>query len=1437
VEATDLSRRLLLALMASFALLLAVEAVGVEAGYVQVGLVYSDHAPYDSMNVSSSTWRPWSGSLFEPSSIFRYEQRVTVALYNATPCPTVQLVANYSGKPSSARGLEGNVTLSLPYMHDGTRYRLMVSWNFTAYDGRRVDFVVNQTQELTWCSALRRFSPSINTTLPGAWRIKCQVYNVTLTAMSSEGPSVSYARPLGGARFIVLNGTNRDGRRWSDGSAPAVLYNVVAPFSDSPYAGRVSLLIPNTTDVRAPSVNYTLGLRIYWPPGSEVLVYNHTLAANHTRPFSPIPGFTRRIYNITYLSVGHERRWSGIWLNCSVYRADLKVTDRFGNDVEGTSRVEVTGRMLNGTREVAAYTPIGLKGWLNLTYAALCVDEAEGNLNQPSYSGRGSIKAKLIVRWRHRDLGVWYHIYVEESTWSGNLTRQVVAWVNKTRIRLLDRQEPPQPLDAASVSIYFPQAAQPLATVSDAQGYVDLASLLGGSELLPIKHEGMVLEYRMAVAWQGVVVFNQTFRPIDFEAKVGYVEWRASCSVYRLTLHAADSHSRPLQGYSYLTLLDPAGRERSYALFDGSTSDRLPGGHYVVRWCYFKGVSLPPLNLTGFNLDANKAVEVCFPVYDAYLFVTKYFNRSQLIEGVKVYVRFPQPWGVQVAGASSKVRPVVLRQVPKGTLTVYLNATSSTPGFEALTVERPIGWDAVTVADADVNASARSFIYDPIVALWAQPIGMPDEYSNFTYVVVKCNTTYPPRTVILRVEEGFLATLTSNQTVKEVFAGGFAYPLRVYVGGILCLNGTSTLPAPPEELYEVMVELVDVAVQPYNYARSFIVPHLAIKLSWPGLNLSAVDVGSDEAVKQALINHRGYLLNATADKYRPRHVVLYNITLTSGAWGLHLPIPTWRTPYVNGCMISLEAWTIPGGTPGVPEGLEPMKVSGGRWWPREVFNEAWQPLQGFNVTEPCILRILTSAFDFSCSTLDARARPLAGFMVNVSLGGVTLNSTEVGLKPTLRFNSAPHLCYWSNYTYSLSCRPPDPRGLMRHPMTKYAELRATWSYGAVVDLDFKGVVSVEVRDALSRPFEDALVCLINNTGPAVGEIIIYSLEGPSAEAFIPVIAPGGLYDVVVYWLKDGRLNTRFPLGFVDDVVSDSYVVVDARVYDVVLTFISDTGRLLPGLMVEAGYVEAGFYTWRAAALGNGTFLLKQAPVGRYEVRAYWPQGGVLVYEGVEEVWGLLSRTLRCNVYDVQLEFRGRLGTPLKGCKALLTLPGGSKVDSMADEGGRVELINVPRGNLSVSRLEWMGYALEVEPRQAFISASTTYTFRAPGLKKLTVKVVGGLGQGLKATVIVATAESWEAFHTDEGGLLTVEFPPGVYNVTASAWGKDASRPVEVYGDVEEEFRLDVYLVILGKPIGWLDLLLILGVGVALAIALAIVIYEYASKREEMLLRV
>ena len=100
----------------------------VESSFVQVGLVYSDHAPYDSMNVSSLPWRPWRGGLLTAGGIFKYDQTITVALYNATPSPTKSLVAYFSGRPSE----DGNVTLSLPYMHDGTLYRLVVSWNFTS---------------------------------------------------------------------------------------------------------------------------------------------------------------------------------------------------------------------------------------------------------------------------------------------------------------------------------------------------------------------------------------------------------------------------------------------------------------------------------------------------------------------------------------------------------------------------------------------------------------------------------------------------------------------------------------------------------------------------------------------------------------------------------------------------------------------------------------------------------------------------------------------------------------------------------------------------------------------------------------------------------------------------------------------------------------------------------------------------------------------------------------------------------------------------------------------------------------------------------------------------------------------------------------------------------------------------------------------------------
>ena len=1401
--------------------------------YVQIGLVYSDHAPYDAMNVSSAPWKPWRRGLFESNGIFKYDQLVTVMLYNATPTPTEDLVAIFRGKPDDT----GNVTLYLPFMHDGTQYRVIVCWNFTAADGRRVDFIVNQTCVLTWCSQIwnRHFSPPINTTYPNAWRIKCQVYNVTFTLRNSYGNLASETSPLGLARVVVLNGTNWNGTRWADGSAPAILYNVTTPPSTDPLAGIVSLLLPNTTDVRDPSINYTLGLRVYWPPDNEMLVYNHTIAANHTRPFTEIPGFVRRAYNITYLSTAHPRRLEGIWLNCSVYKAAFKLTDRFGNTVGSTDKVEVYGRMLNGTKEITAQTPASSAGWLNITYAALCVDEAEGNINTPQYCGEGGIKAVLYVEWKHSDMACWYRIYREEALWSGNLSRHIVVWANKTKIRLYDKQEPPQPLIGATVTITFPQAAATYTVSSDGSGYVDLNSLLG-SEMLPVKHEGEDLTYHMTVEWKNVVVLDCDFKPVEFERDTDYVKWDAYCDVFRMVFYALDSHDDPLQGCSYVTITDPTGGQQTYTLHDGTISDRVPGGIYEVVDCSYKGFTIPPLINGTFVMDSNKIVRFRFPVYDVYLYVSKYFNLSSLIEGIEVYAIFPSPWGTQVAGYSSLTSRVKLSQIPNGTLTIYMNASSSTPGFEALASERIIGWDEVEITDSDVNVTVRCFIYDPIVMIWAQPVGLPEPYINYTVLVLKCNTTSPLINLTETLGPNLEVQFDSNQSSRRVLVGGFSYPFRVYIAGILSYNGTLTLPSPPEEVVQVSVTLFNVTVIPYNFLKTFIIPNLNIRVSWPALNTSSVNLADDLEVKNTILSHIGYFTNISADQYTPRHIVLYNLSF-EGSEEMTVYMPIWDTDYLYGNKACFEAWTVPGETPGVPSSVDPVMVvwSG---WPRRVYNASWYPFDGYNVTGDVTLHLLTSAFDFKCTVYDYRGEPLRGFLVNVSINNVLLDSKLVEDNPLIDFRSTQSLCYWSNYTYTISCNAPDPYGIIRYPMTKYNFLAAGWLYDTWVNLNFEGCIAADLRDTLGRPFGDALVCLVNNTGPATGEITIYAEADENGLAQIPVPAPGGLYDVKVLWLKDGQLRLDMILGFAEDLQSNTHATIMVEVYDAGFTFISDTGRILSDLTVVVYREDMEMYHCEVVTFGNGTILVKQAPIGSYVVKAYWPGTNIIVYEGVESITGLVRRSLKCLVYDISVRLRSETGHPLSAATLLLHLPDGSSVTLTTNDEGFIELINVPIGEIMIDSVEWLGSRIEVEPSSIYVTATHTYEVQALELNRLTIKVVGALGQGLRADIMITPLAGPSLMtSTDESGVIVVEVPSGVYNVTAITFGRSISDLVDVSHDLEVMLKIDVYLVILGNPLGFWEFIVFIGLVIGLILIVSIIIYEYMVRREEMLLKV
>jgi|GEM_PF-5265408 len=1404
--------------------------------YVRVGLTYSDHALYDARNVSAG-WRPLTlDVLADPYVEGRLLGNVTVFLLDVSYTPARVVSKAYYGHGG---GVDGNVTLLLPSnLPGGRRYELLVAWNFTCLDGRRIDFIVNRTCTLTWMPSAKRFSPNVNTTVPGAWRLKCQVYNLTFKVVNSYGNSTVDVKPLGGARVIVVNGSSWNGARWGDGSPPGVMYNLTTPPRGEELAGCFSILIPNTTDVRDPRLNYSFGLWVYW---KGVLVYNHTFASNHTRPFKGLPGYVRKVYNVTYLSCVHPRRLEGVWLNCSVYMARFRLVDGLGNPLTPTSSVEVRGVMVNGSLELTPLTYLEPDGTLSLEYASRCVDEAEGNVHAPGLDWRGSIEAELRVEWCCLEVtpASWYRIYNESSTWTGNLSRCLEVWANRTAIRLYDSQQPPQPLSGATVKLWLPGASEALATFSNASGYVDLLGLLG-TDIIPAKHAGEDLTYRLTVEWRNVTVYDGSFKISELGRVDGYVEFTARCRVYMVTIRATDSHGRPLEGYSYLKLRAPGGVDLLYTLVDGSVSDRLPGGRYELLGCRYKTEDYAVKALSGspFTVDSNGVFQLKLSVYDAEFNVTEYFDNGTVVEGLRVYARFPDPWGVQVASFDSEAGLYVLRQLPNTTVAVYMNATPSTEGFEALSDERLVGVDTIKVGCGDVVTSVRSYVYDPVFVVGVNLEGLPEYYEGGITLVVKCNYTSPLVNLTLNVDPLEGVKVNSSQEDRVMLVGGLSYPVRAYVGGLLAYNGSLNLPAPPVEMVAVPTSVVKVTITPYSYSRDFVVPNLRLRVSWASLNSSAVDLDNDTEVRLTVLEHLECFREVKADPARPRHVVLYNLTVDSGEEGTTILVPVWRSDYLNGTVVSVEAWTIPGVTPGVPEGVEEALAVRGVW-PRVVYDEAWEAHRGYNLTSDASLRLVVYASSLTCRALDRKGVALEGYKVSVELGGVTLASSVVGPSGEVVFKSTRDLCFWCNYTYTCKCTPPDPYGVLRHPLTKVVRTPRHWGPGYLVDLSYTGFIATSLKDSMSRPVPGMLVCAVNNTGPGVGEVTIYVMSDVDGRADIPLPWPGGVYDVKVFWMNGSQPYFDLMLGYVNDVEEGRYLTVHLELYDVRLWFVSDVGRPLAGLKVKVVSVQPrGAYSLESSAGPSGLLFLRAVPRATYSVKAYWPGSDIKVYEGAVIVTDNVERRLKCMVYDVMLRLTTRRGTPLSSAKVSLKLPDGLTVSAMADKKGAISLVNVPVGEVKVVDAEWMGYSLELKPSAFSVSASRVYELTAVNVASLKVRVVGALGQGLgPATVIVRSATFESKFTTDPSGVALIDLPHGVYNVTAIAYGRSTSTTAYVLGDTEVTLRLEVYAVILGQPLGLYELLALMALIVALAVVVAVIVHEYAAKREKMLFRV
>jgi len=837
-------------------------------------------------------WMPWNSTML---NLYGTQWTFTVELYKEES-NAGELLARFEGVPDA----NGNLTLT---GIDPTKiikdqcYNITIKWNWKLSDGRVLSFrVFNGTLYA------RSFDGERQLVFEWPWQMKDKWANnsrfqlaavaLTVQARDSIGVEDLGPYPLGGARIVVINGTNWDRKRWADGSTPAVLYNIVTPES-GPYAGRASFIVPNTTDARYlpekdKTYNYTVGLRVFW---NNMMVYNLTFAqSSHNTKWVEAHVTYRNIYGIygwtglTYFSpfnfTGFSRcvaiKKRPVWLNCSVYLYKLRLLDAStpGQPLASTSDVEIVASMsvtnaTVGNVVIARPRATDAQGRVDLRYAALCINEEEGVVEEKW----PSTPANLTVYWKSTKLGVQYlilNLTLRYGTYSygrwtvrdvaphGNgisiTPAELHAYANVTRIQLVDRSDPtyPAPLfENTKVYLTFPGALEQIVGVN-ASGIIDLSFC---NYVLPLMDGMKKLDnYRIKVLYKNVKVLDTSFDPNVFAS--GYPRYvgafsRFACDVYLAEFHVLDAHRLHLMNMSQLRLRHPTGEVFDiYVPSGGVVTDRVPGGvGYSVEWiCYKSGDLLTPLEGGSFNVTANTVVNVVAPVYDVYVKVTNW-ERTWWVEGLKVGFSWSFPtawtqWGNMTSAVVSQSRAIEppryirLAQVPRGahTLLIYV---STTPGLENY-VGSKVGEYAINVVDSDVyDNKVRSWIYDRVTFTIKTADGSPlPEYTtvaNTTLLVTVFNMSATSPITYNSTNGRSSVTLFSNITQKRVFVGGAKYNFTLYAGGVTVYGPTLTLPIGTDEV-EVTSSIYAMKFITKDYYEAFGIPNLRVSVSWTGLN-------------------------------------------------------------------------------------------------------------------------------------------------------------------------------------------------------------------------------------------------------------------------------------------------------------------------------------------------------------------------------------------------------------------------------------------------------------------------------------------------------------------------------------------------------------------------------------------------------------------------
>ena len=846
-------------------------------------------------------WHPWNSTLL---NLHGENSRFTILVYNQTPKSHYGLSPVLLKKVANVRpDSYGNITITglWSYVDSlGERFNVTIYWNITTYDGREMSFLVfngTMVSALGGTGAYAGYQLSYVDHYTGTpvWannsRFRLAVVNLTVVARDSMdapyGPNA-----LGGARIVVVNGTNWDGYKFAGSISPAVIYNITTPESGS-YAGRATFLIPNTTNVnlcpddwRYPwnYANYTIGIRVYW---NNMLVYNHTFAqsSNNTAWYAShswydqahAVGYRYSPYNFTHLSNLVRALGRPVYMNCSVYAYEMYLLDHStpGNRLASTAgylEIEAFMYLSNsslGTVHIARPRTTDSHGKVVLRYAARCVDEEEGH----RLLGIPSTPANLTVYWKSTILGVQYlilNLTLSYNHWSygniapfGNMTGTNAKWfhcyANYTYIQLVDSTDPtyPQPLfENTQVTLTFP-GASPIERTVNNTGFVDLSFV---NYTLPLRNGLEALDdYHIAVNYLGVQVLDTDFDPNTFSRYTvdgilyPFAFKHFVCNVYLVEFHLYDAHNRNLANMSQVKLVHPTGATFTITIpAGGSGTWRIPGGSgYTLTIRYKSDDWLEPLNTATFDVASNKigadALTFKAPVYDVFVKITN-FEKTWWVEGVNACFTWSYPttwtqWGNMSSTVSSQsrsiepVRYILLYQIPKGTHTLAMYA-DSTPGLERYF--NRIGEYTITVVDSDVyDNKVNTWIFDPKITILTADGEVLPAYTlaaNTTYLVTVFNVSTAYTKTYNSTNGLSYIQLYTNITQQRVFVGGATYNFTIYAGGVTVYGPSITFAAPPTTEIEVTTSIHKVTFVTKDYEGEFTIPNLKVTVYWTGIN-------------------------------------------------------------------------------------------------------------------------------------------------------------------------------------------------------------------------------------------------------------------------------------------------------------------------------------------------------------------------------------------------------------------------------------------------------------------------------------------------------------------------------------------------------------------------------------------------------------------------